>query len=316
VREVETRRRGGGSGTSGESDEDGTASQQPSTAGSGGASSDSSAPGLAPASAANAVTAALLAPPRPEDTNAVFGVPFELAVQRSGRICKELPDVLVLCCSYIERHGLEEEGLFRLSGSLREVALLRGAFQKGESPNMDDIGDPHVVTGALKLYFRELPESLFARRPGAPTEPHPGGPYKTLLGQLHEGRRKAIQLLFGLLAKVAAKSSKNKMNPNNLAIVFSPTLQAANDIVVNLITNYSSLFDPATGPKLPPAWPDLTPSPSPAAKPLPPAPGHGHTAISEEALTRQHRKPLPVPPPKSSQQSQPQPQPQRTDILL
>lgn len=287
-----------------------SAGQQPPLSSSSPPSSTDSTPGLAPSSlAANATTNALLAPPGPGDTDAVFGVSFELAVRRSGHICKELPDVLVLCCSYLMRHGLEEEGLFRLSGSLREVAVLRGAFQKGDTPNMEEIGDPHVVTGLLKLWFRELPESLFERRPGAPTDPLPGGPYKTLLGQLHDGRRKAIQVLFELLSKVAANSTKNKMNPNNLAIVFSPTLQAANDIVVNLITNYSALFDQSTGPKLPPAWPNLS-----GAKPLP------HAPVAEEAQ-RQQRKPLPPPPkakplPPLPPAQQPQPQPPQTDLLL
>lgn len=212
-----------------------------------------------PAIAANAVTDKLLAPPGPGDTTAVFGVPFEVAVQRSARITPDLPDVVTSCCAYLERRGLDEEGLFRLSGSLREVAVLRGTFQRGETPNLEEIGDPHVVSGLLKLYLRELPESLFTRKPGT-TPADPRGPYKTLLNALFDGRRKALQLIFSLLVKVVAHSKKSKMNANNLAIVFSPTLQAANDVVVNLINNFDGLFDPAQAPRLPPFYPDITPS--------------------------------------------------------
>ena len=61
---------------------------------------------------------------------------------------------------------MKEEGIFRLSGSSTHIKELREAFDRGEEVDLTLVKDEHVVTGLLKLYFRELPEPLFTRNLG------------------------------------------------------------------------------------------------------------------------------------------------------
>ena len=55
---------------------------------------------------------------------------------------------------------MEEVGIFRLSGMASQVDQLGRDFNKvGAKPDLDI--DCNAVTGALKKFFRELPEPLF-----------------------------------------------------------------------------------------------------------------------------------------------------------
>ena len=53
-----------------------------------------------------------------------------------------------------------EEGIFRISGSVSKVKLIRNAFDAGHLDSLDLTRDVHAVASALKSYLRELPEPL------------------------------------------------------------------------------------------------------------------------------------------------------------
>uniref|UniRef100_A0A8C5U9F1 Rho GTPase activating protein 27 n=1 Tax=Malurus cyaneus samueli TaxID=2593467 RepID=A0A8C5U9F1_9PASS len=58
--------------------------------------------------------------------------------------------------------GLDIDGLYRVSGNLATIQKLRYKVEHDEQLDLDDgrWEDIHVVTGALKLFLRELPEPL------------------------------------------------------------------------------------------------------------------------------------------------------------
>ena len=61
---------------------------------------------------------------------------------------------------FLDGH-LGVQGLFRLSGEKSEVALLRDAYNAGVTPAYDTHQrSPHAVANLLKLFLRELPQSL------------------------------------------------------------------------------------------------------------------------------------------------------------
>jgi hypothetical protein len=62
------------------------------------------------------------------------------------------------CIAEVERRGLEEEGIYRISGQLGRVNSLLQQFAYGRAPI--DREDIHVVAGALKKFIRELKEPL------------------------------------------------------------------------------------------------------------------------------------------------------------
>jgi len=205
------------------------------------------------------ITERYLAKPERDDPTAVFCMSIEEGLRRSARVSPDLPDVVSFCLAYIEKYGLEEEGVFRLSGSLREVATLRYLFQQGKYPSLNDIHDVNVATNLLKLYFRELPEPLFKERDDYVQGSYGNiSPYREVLESISIERRRIAYALFRLLHLIVQHSDKNKMSGGNIAIVLSPTLRAASDTVDQLTLHFDKYFTDADAPALPPEWPDIT----------------------------------------------------------
>lgn len=236
----------------------------------------------------------------------MLGVAYEEVLRRTARVTPDLPDVVAYCLARIEAGGLDEEGIFRVSGSVAEVARVAAALEAGRLPAPDDVRDVNVVASLLKRFLRELPEKLFARRADAPPLPplpqpapsqgaarRPPPAYcRALLDGVAPARRRALAALFRLLALVHAHRRTNMMDAPNLAIVFSPTLGVPLDVVCTLVADYDAVFTAADAPRLPPDWPAITAAsrcpdtaaPAPAA----PRPQSGHA--------RKASKPLPTPP--------------------
>lgn len=95
-------------------------------------------------------------------------------------ICKRerssVPRFIRRCTAVIEERGLDTDGLYRISGNLSAVQKIRCQVDQGEwrrrarahssvdkYSQLDNEPDIHVVTGALKLFFRELQEPVFTR---------------------------------------------------------------------------------------------------------------------------------------------------------
>uniref|UniRef100_A0A673FU93 Rho GTPase activating protein 9 n=1 Tax=Sinocyclocheilus rhinocerous TaxID=307959 RepID=A0A673FU93_9TELE len=88
----------------------------------------------------------------------VFGCGLELLCEREK---STVPKFVRKCTDAVERRGLETDGIYRVSGNLAVIQKLRFAVNHErldlDDPQWEDI---HVITGALKLFFRELPEPL------------------------------------------------------------------------------------------------------------------------------------------------------------
>ncbi|KAI0081876.1 RhoGAP-domain-containing protein, partial [Panus rudis PR-1116 ss-1] len=77
---------------------------------------------------------------------------------------RKLPALVVRCAQHILVWGVQEEGLFRVSGRPAHVAKLRSEFDTGADYNLVECDpgdlDPHAVASIFKAYLRELPQSL------------------------------------------------------------------------------------------------------------------------------------------------------------
>ncbi|KAI0066242.1 RhoGAP-domain-containing protein [Artomyces pyxidatus] len=75
-----------------------------------------------------------------------------------------LPALVVRCVQHLLKWGVEEEGLFRISGRASHVARLRSEFDTGADWDMLECApgdlDPHAVSSVFKAYLRELPEPI------------------------------------------------------------------------------------------------------------------------------------------------------------
>lgn len=95
----------------------------------------------------------------------VFGVPLvelvkrELSNNNSNSIAN-IPILMSMCLTFVNKYALEEVGLFRLSGSNNKIRELAKQFNSGSYAPLKPATDPHVVTGLVKKFLREMPEPL------------------------------------------------------------------------------------------------------------------------------------------------------------
>ncbi len=103
---------------------------------------------------------------RKKDVSPRSRISFE---RSSSTVPKLVEDTL----AYLEvSKSYKEEGIFRISGNLVTIYKLKKMYQKGELSSLCHLlpgkpvdffklGDPHSVSGLLKLFLRELNEPLF-----------------------------------------------------------------------------------------------------------------------------------------------------------
>lgn len=75
----------------------------------------------------------------------------------------DIPILIDKCLNEIEKRGLLETGIYRLSGAISSITNIKDAFDSDASAinlSEGDARDVHSVTGILKLYLRELPEPV------------------------------------------------------------------------------------------------------------------------------------------------------------
>nr|XP_028683312.1 breakpoint cluster region protein-like [Macaca mulatta] len=90
----------------------------------------------------------------------VFGAEIAVVTKRQR---SEVPYIVRQCVEELKRRGMEEVGIYRVSGVATDIQALKAAFDvnnKDVSVMMSEM-DVNAIAGTLKLYFRELPEPLF-----------------------------------------------------------------------------------------------------------------------------------------------------------
>ncbi|XP_037693867.1 rho GTPase-activating protein 12 isoform X4 [Choloepus didactylus] len=144
-----------------------------------------------------------------------------------------VPKFVKLCIEHVEEHGLDVDGIYRVSGNLAVIQKLRFAVNHDEKLDLNDSKweDIHVITGALKMFFRELPEPLFTFNHfndfvnAIKQEPRQRvAAVKDLIKQLPKPNQDTMQILFRHLRRVVENGEKNRMTYQSIAIVFGPTL--------------------------------------------------------------------------------------------
>jgi hypothetical protein len=193
-------------------------------------------------------------PPPTEGELKLFGVPLGDVIARAP--CPEdpsVPELVYRCIQYIGMTALTEEGIFRLSGSSSEISKLKAIFCTPNTAPVDLTGyDSHAVTGLLKSWFRELPESIFVEQFFASLGPvySEQDPQEKinklrdiLMTTLPQSNYGIVRYLFLLLGQISQQRALNKMGPNNLAIVFSPTLKVTPELCQYLVEQAAPIFE-------------------------------------------------------------------------
>ncbi|XP_070832130.1 rho GTPase-activating protein 15 [Chaetodon trifascialis] len=176
----------------------------------------------------------------------VFGCHLLTLCEREGTT---VPRFVQICLEAVDKRGLEVDGIYRVSGNLATIQKLRFIIDQEEDLDLDHSQweDIHVVTGALKMFFRELPEPLFPFRffqsfvevtkiKESKDKVHA---VKKLIQELPKPNQDTMKLLFSHLQRVLAFSRKNLMSTQGIGIVFGPTLMwpelDAGNMAVNMV---------------------------------------------------------------------------------
>ncbi|TKR64727.1 hypothetical protein L596_025217 [Steinernema carpocapsae] len=151
--------------------------------------------------------------------------------------CSKVPKFILVVTEVIEAKFLDMDGLYRVSGNLSSVQKIRCRVDQDDYKELLREEDVHVLTGALKLFFRELTEPLFPLNMAkdflnAIKLVNAKQKFKAiddLLLKLPTVNRETLKTLLRHLQKVAQHSDKNRMQIHSLAIMFGPTLFSCDD---------------------------------------------------------------------------------------
>uniref|UniRef100_A0A8C7JSP2 Rho GTPase activating protein 12 n=1 Tax=Oncorhynchus kisutch TaxID=8019 RepID=A0A8C7JSP2_ONCKI len=161
----------------------------------------------------------------------VFGCSLSSLCQRENT---SVPNFVTTCIDHVETTGLSIDGIYRVSGNLAVIQKLRFAVNHDEQLELEDSKweDIHVTTGALKMFFRELPEPLFTydsfndfiNAIKCSDYKQRVNSIKDLIKQLPKPNHDTMQCLFKHLRRVIDHGEANRMTTQSVAIVFGPTL--------------------------------------------------------------------------------------------
>ncbi|XP_034717795.1 rho GTPase-activating protein 12b isoform X5 [Etheostoma cragini] len=193
----------------------------------------------------------------------VFGCSLSSLCQRENT---SVPNFVTMCIDHVENTGLSIDGLYRVSGNLAVIQKLRFAVNHDEKVDLNDgkWEDIHVTTGALKMFFRELPEPLFTYGSfddfvdaiKCSDYKQRVNSIKDLIKKLPKPNHDTMQGLFQHLRRVIDHGEANRMTTQSVAIVFGPTLLRPetetgniavhmvyqNQIVELILLEYESIF--------------------------------------------------------------------------
>ncbi|XP_061543759.1 rho GTPase-activating protein 15 isoform X2 [Phycodurus eques] len=161
----------------------------------------------------------------------VFGCRLEMLCEREK---STVPRFVRLCAETVEKRGLDTDGIYRVSGNLAVIQKLRYLVNHEEKLNLDESEweDIHVITGALKLFFRELPEPLvpygfFSDVVDTVKMSDYADKVERLTSVVHslpQPNHDTLQFICRHLKRVLEHSDANRMTTQNIGIVFGPTL--------------------------------------------------------------------------------------------
>ncbi|KAF9517375.1 hypothetical protein BS47DRAFT_527122 [Hydnum rufescens UP504] len=184
------------------------------------------------------------------------------------------PALVVRCIQHLELWGVQEEGIFRITGRSTHVAKLRSEFDSGADYDLRQASpsdlDPHSVSSIFKAFFRELPEPILTHALVREFEDvmvektdslgDSGSNLQTsadtliadlrrLLARLPPENWFILQELCRLLKVTAAHYKTTKMPLSNLVLVFCPSLNMNPSVLRILVEVQEDIFvDSASSP--------------------------------------------------------------------
>ncbi|XP_053623664.1 arf-GAP with Rho-GAP domain, ANK repeat and PH domain-containing protein 2 [Plodia interpunctella] len=185
---------------------------------------------------------------------------------------EDVPVVVDKCLSFVYAHGSLSEGIYRRAGSNLMISDILTRFRRDAWAVQltHGVQTEHDVAGALKRFFRELPEPLIPKdkhqemldaQALEPAERYEL--YRRIMTSLPLVAANTARRLFAHLHFIQSMMYANKMSAENLAAIWVPTVTPAamttdplqNDwnaylvVVKDLIANFESIWEPTEAEK-------------------------------------------------------------------
>lgn len=204
-----------------------------------------------------------------------FGLDLVTLTEREGR---PVPLALQRMLAEIEARGLQEIGIYRISGSKVTIDALQQAFKTRPAESIDlqhgEFSDVHVLSNLVKLWLRELPEPVvpFAfYRPMIAIESMTDVDerlinLRELIWKFPRPHFDLLKVMCEHFARVVDEGDHNKMLTHNIGLIFGTSLlnpapspsavaegfaqlgQRAN-LVKLMVSYYDWIFDPEPEPE-------------------------------------------------------------------
>ncbi|CAG0888892.1 unnamed protein product [Darwinula stevensoni] len=146
--------------------------------------------------------------------------------------CPMVPGLIIHCVQEIERRGLKDVGLYRISAPESAVVNLKEKFLHGKGlPNLRNVNDTHALAGTIKDFLRGLNDTLV---PNSHWQAFSDAGMKCIVDKSDEPLRKAIMELaqpnrdtlayFLLHLQRIINSPSCMMSADNLSKILAPTV--------------------------------------------------------------------------------------------
>ncbi|KAK4877935.1 hypothetical protein RN001_010441 [Aquatica leii] len=146
----------------------------------------------------------------------------------------EVPDFVIRIMQLIELpRNISSVGLYRASGNLATIQKIRFHIDKNNLKILDEFkNDIDVLTGSLKLFFRELKEPLIPHKIyedlskyiDLEITPKIEDNVKNIVNKMDKAHKRTLLTLLDHLLKVESCNEENRMDVYNISIVWGPTL--------------------------------------------------------------------------------------------
>jgi len=147
----------------------------------------------------------------------------------------QIPPLIHQTISYIENHGLSQEGVFRISASAKELEQAKGEVDSNVPVTLEMSSQPVTLCAALlKQFLRELMEplctwgfyepALAIQRVGSLEEEEQVQIFQHLAHLLPNPNKLILFKLLNLLDKVHGNQDVNMMSASNLSVVIGPSI--------------------------------------------------------------------------------------------
>eukprot|EP00092_Neocalanus_flemingeri_P013690 GFUD01014765.1.p1 GENE.GFUD01014765.1~~GFUD01014765.1.p1 ORF type:complete len:358 (+),score=82.60 GFUD01014765.1:63-1136(+) len=188
-------------------------------------------------------------------SNLVFGSTISAIAKTDGT---KVPKFLTKCISLIADNPshMNSEGLYRRNGNMATIQSLRFEVDQGRLIKLDLVENVHILTGLIKLFFRELSSPLipwstiekladaYDKISKTDDKKKRGKELRTvgqIISTLHPANRDTLFFLLEHLYAVSGFSDVNQMNNENLAMMLGPTLSWTQDLT-NMTTMASMMI--------------------------------------------------------------------------